>query len=112
DEWAGLDTPAFEARIFDRIARDGSDFAIGLYGEDRVIYKGDAFETATEGERRTTHLGIDIFAPAGEPVHAPFAGTIAFIHDDAVDYGFGPTVLIEHSTDDGTVFWTLYGHLS
>ncbi|WP_437437234.1 aminotransferase class III-fold pyridoxal phosphate-dependent enzyme [Shinella daejeonensis] len=112
DEWAGLDTPAFEARIFDRIARDGSDFAIGLYGEDRVIYKGDAFETVTEGERRTTHLGIDIFAPAGEPVHAPFAGKIAFIHDDAVDYGFGPTVLIEHSTDDGTVFWTLYGHLA
>ncbi|MBD9373680.1 aminotransferase class III-fold pyridoxal phosphate-dependent enzyme [Rhizobium sp. ARZ01] len=110
--WAKLDAVAAENLIDKRVREEGAAFAIGLYGEDRVIYKGDAFETASAGARRTVHLGVDIFAPALEPVHAPFDGKVAFIHDDAVDFGFGPTVLLEHRTDEGDVFWTLYGHLS
>lgn len=110
-EWAKLDAAAAENLIDKRVGEDRADFAIGLYGEDRAIYKGDAFDTASTA-RRTVHLGVDIFAPALEPVHAPFDGTVAFIHDDAVDFGFGPTVLLEHRTDEGDVFWTLYGHLS
>ncbi|MDQ0322767.1 4-aminobutyrate aminotransferase-like enzyme/Ser/Thr protein kinase RdoA (MazF antagonist) [Pararhizobium capsulatum DSM 1112] len=112
EAWATLDADGAERLIDERAAQAGADFAIGLYGEDRSVYKGDAFETASVGTRRTVHLGIDIFAPAHELVHAPFAGTVAFIHDDAVDFGFGPTVLLEHRTDEGDVFWTLYGHLS
>ena len=108
--WATLDAGGAERLIDERVAEAGADFAIGLYGEDRAIYKGDAFEAGSA--RRTVHLGVDLFAPAGEPVHAPFAGTVAFIHDDAVAFGFGPTVLLEHRTDGGDVFWTLYGHLS
>ena len=110
--WASLDAAGAERLIDERVAEAGADFSIGLYGEDRAIYKGDAFETASAGARRTVHLGIDIFAPAHEPVHAPFAGQVAFIYDDAVPFGFGPTVLLEHRTDEGDVFWTLYGHLS
>lgn len=112
EAWGRLDADGAEKLIDQRIAEAGADFAIGLYGEDRSVYKGDAFETAAAGARRTVHIGIDIFAPAHEPVYAPFAGTVAFIHDDAVAYGFGPTVLLEHRTDEGDVFWTLYGHLS
>ncbi|WP_411033731.1 aminotransferase class III-fold pyridoxal phosphate-dependent enzyme [Shinella sp. BYT-45] len=108
--WASLDADGAERLIGARVKEAGADFAIGLYGEDRAVYKGEAFEMP--GARRTVHLGIDLFAPAGEPVHAPFAGKVAFIHDDAVDYGFGPTVLLEHRTGEGDVFWTLYGHLS
>lgn len=110
--WATLDAAGAEALVDQRVAENGADFAIGLYGEDRVIYKGDAFETASPGARRTVHIGVDIFAPAHEPVHAPFSGKVAFIYDDAVPFGFGPTVLLEHATDEGDVFWTLYGHLS
>lgn len=110
--WATLDADGAERLIEQRVAEAGADFAIGLYGEDRNIYKSDAFQTGSAGARRTVHLGIDLFAPAGEPVHAPFAGKVAFIHDDAVAFGFGPTVLLEHRTDGGDVFWTLYGHLS
>ncbi|KQV44496.1 MULTISPECIES: aminotransferase class III-fold pyridoxal phosphate-dependent enzyme [unclassified Rhizobium] len=112
EAWARLDAHGAEKLIDERVAEAGADFAIGLYGEDRAVYKGDAFETTSAGTRRTVHIGIDIFAPAQEPVHAPFAGTVAFIYDDAVDFGFGPTVLLEHRTDEGDVFWTLYGHLS
>ncbi|MBL0375262.1 aminotransferase class III-fold pyridoxal phosphate-dependent enzyme, partial [Rhizobium sp. KVB221] len=107
-----LDGPGFDRYCEERIATEGADFGVGAYGEDRTIYKGDAFGTTAPHVRRTVHIGIDIFAPAGEPVHAPMAGTVAFIHDDAVAYGFGPTVLLQHETDHGDVFWTLYGHLS
>ena len=111
-DWSALDADGAERLIDEQVAQASADFAIGLYGEDRAVYKGDAYETGSAGARRTVHLGIDLFAPAGEPVHAPFAGTVAFIHDDAVAFGFGPTVLLEHRTDEGDVFWTLYGHLS
>ena len=107
-----LDGTRFDRFCEDRIAAEGADYGIGTYGEDRIIYKGAAFETTAPHERRTVHIGIDIFAPAGEPVHAPLAGKVAFIHDDAVPCGFGPTVLLQHETDSGDIFWTLYGHLS
>lgn len=112
EQWAVLDAQAAEARIAAFIREQNADFGIGVYGEDRGIYRGDAYETAISDERRSIHLGVDLFAPAGEPVHAPFAGKVAFLHDDAVAFGFGPTVLLEHITDTGDIFWTLYGHLS
>ncbi|NRP72571.1 2,2-dialkylglycine decarboxylase [Ensifer psoraleae] len=112
NDWATLDKAEAEARIEALIRNEGADFGLGLYGEDRAVYKGDAYRTTVASQRRTVHLGVDIFAPAGESVHAPFAGKVAFYHDDAVAHGFGPTVLIEHVTAEGDVFWTLYGHLS
>ncbi|MBK5568343.1 aminotransferase class III-fold pyridoxal phosphate-dependent enzyme [Ensifer sp. SSB1] len=111
-QWANLDAAEAEARIMAQIGSEEAAFGIGLYGEGRGIYQGDAYETSVEGARRSVHLGVDIFAPAGEPVSAPFAGKVAFIHDDAVAYGFGPTVLLEHEIENGVRFWTLYGHLS
>ncbi len=107
---ATLDGPQLDRYCENKIAGAKADFGAGRYGEDRTIYKGEAFATASTA-RRTVHLGIDIFAPAGEAVHAPLTGTVAFKHDDDVDFGFGPTVLLEHLTDDGDRFWTLYGHL-
>ncbi|MGN7737024.1 aminotransferase class III-fold pyridoxal phosphate-dependent enzyme [Ensifer sp. 22564] len=111
-QWASPDAAEAEARIAARIGSERAAFGIGLYGEDRGIYQGEAYQTSVEGARRSVHLGVDIFAPVHEPVSAPFAGKVAFIHDDAVPYGFGPTVLLEHEIDGGVCFWTLYGHLS
>ncbi|QDG74953.1 aminotransferase class III-fold pyridoxal phosphate-dependent enzyme [Labrenzia sp. PHM005] len=102
----------FDAYCDDKILEAKADFGIGLYGENRTIYKSDAFETANTSARRSIHLGIDLFTPALEPVYAPLKGTCAFLYDDAVENGFGPTVLLEHKTKTGDVFWTLYGHLS
>ncbi|MBZ7926754.1 aminotransferase class III-fold pyridoxal phosphate-dependent enzyme [Ensifer adhaerens] len=111
-QWSSLNAAEADARIAAQIGSDGATFGIGLYGEDRGIYQGDAYATAIEGARRSVHLGVDIFAPADEPVSASFAGKVAFIHDDAVAHGFGPTVLLEHDIENGVRFWTLYGHLS
>ena len=57
------------------------------------------------------HIGIDLFAPAGRPVHTPMDGIVvtAINRDNPQDYG--GTVVLRHETDDGDEFFTLYGHL-
>ncbi|HEY4334032.1 MAG TPA: aminotransferase class III-fold pyridoxal phosphate-dependent enzyme [Ilumatobacteraceae bacterium] len=85
---------------------------IGRYGEDRAVYQTAAFETSDPGERRTIHIGIDLFAPAGTEVLAPLPGVVHEIGCDLVPLGFGGILVLAHETADGTPFWTLCGHLS
>ena len=89
----------------------GDRVGIGRWNEPRLAYTGSAYET-TSGERRTVHIGVDLFRPAGTPVHAPFDGNVhSFcVHHDAYDYG--GCVLLEHTPEGAPPFWTLYGHLS
>lgn len=88
----------------------GQSVGIGRWNEPRLAYTGSAYETSS-GERRTVHIGVDLFRPEETPVHAPFDGVVhSFcVHHDAYDYG--GCVLLEHAPEDGPVFWTLYGHL-
>ena len=86
-----------------------ADYAIGGYLEQRNLYGlSDHF---TAGERRDIHLGIDIWAPAGHSIHAPFDGIIhSFAYNDQhLDYGY--TIIVQHESSDGA-FHALYGHLS
>lgn len=85
---------------------------IGRYLEDRDVYTSDAYATEDPAERRTIHLGIDVFLPAGEPVLAPFDGAVAAIADRDRPKDFGPVMLLAHRASDGTPFLTLYGHLA
>ncbi|MDE2995168.1 MAG: aminotransferase class III-fold pyridoxal phosphate-dependent enzyme [Bacteroidota bacterium] len=84
---------------------------IGRWNEPRLAYTGSAYTTAS-GERRTVHIGVDLFRPENTPVHAPLDGVVhSFcVHHDAYDYG--GCVLLEHAPEDGPRFWTLFGHLS
>jgi 4-aminobutyrate aminotransferase-like enzyme/Ser/Thr protein kinase RdoA (MazF antagonist) len=84
--------------------------ALGRYAERRTIYDTPAFGTPF-GERRTLHLGIDIFVPAGTPGRSPLDGVVhsCDIRDEPGDYG--GVVIIEYRTSDGTPFWMLVGHL-
>jgi murein DD-endopeptidase MepM/ murein hydrolase activator NlpD len=104
------DMPAFSDRAFDAwFAAQDVPYGLGLYGENRTCYASAQFADKASDERRTVHLGIDVFAPAGTPVHAPFAGIVRHLtyNSDPLDYGH--TLILEH---DGPVpFFTLYGHL-
>ncbi|HEY7819172.1 MAG TPA: aminotransferase class III-fold pyridoxal phosphate-dependent enzyme, partial [Vicinamibacteria bacterium] len=97
--------------LFGEMAREGARLGIGRYDEARLLYKTDAFRTKN-GEPRTVHLGIDLFVEPGTPIRAPIGGRVhSFAVNDApLDYG--PTLLLEHATDEGDRFFTLYGHLS
>lgn len=87
---------------------------LGRYGEPRLVYTADAFRSGPykSSDRRTVHLGVDVFAPAGTSVHAPLDGVVevAEYRDAHLDYG-GMAVL-GHQTPDGDHFSTLYGHLT
>jgi Ser/Thr protein kinase RdoA (MazF antagonist) len=84
----------------------------GGYRERRDWYQGDAFGAADAAERRCIHLAIDVWQPAGEPVHAAFAGEVAGAEHRPGHLDFGGVVILRHTTPDGTPFFTLYGHLS
>ena len=90
---------------------DGFDLAVGRYGEDRGVYTADEF-AGPDGERRTIHLGLDLFVPAGEPVFAPFDGEVVAVAVRPAPQDYGGTVVLRHETADGTPFWLLLGHLA
>jgi len=91
--------------------RTGDAVSYGRWNEPRLAYTGDAYATLS-GERRTIHIGVDLFRPAGAPVHAPLDGVVHSwcVHDAQYDYG--GCVILEHTPHGCQPFWTLYGHLS
>ncbi len=100
--------PSVELSHF--LTQSQSRVAIGRYDEVRLFYTGDQFVTRSE-ERRTVHLGIDIFRPAGTPVFAPLSGVVHSFQDAGEPLGYGPVIILEHEAC-GTPCYTLYGHLS
>ena len=105
------DMPAYSDPTFDSwFAGRGVDYGLGPYGEKRSVYKAAQFADAASDERRMIHMGIDVFAPAGTPVHAPLAGRVASVVYNADPLDYGHTLILEHE-GNGARFWTLYGHL-
>jgi len=107
------DPDAYGRWLDERMRHAGARYAIGLYGERREVYTTGQFESAASDQRRSVHLGIDLFVPAGTPLHAPLAGTVVSVQDNDMPLDYGPTVIVEHRCgEDGPPFWTLYGHLA
>jgi 4-aminobutyrate aminotransferase-like enzyme/Ser/Thr protein kinase RdoA (MazF antagonist) len=109
------DTAAFTERLFAEMRRAGVKVGVGRYNEPRLIYAADAFQQETNElpERRTVHLAIDLFLPAGAPIYAPLVGAVHSFANNANDQDYGPTIILQHTVADGAlVFYTLYGHLS
>lgn len=103
--------PAYSDPGFDAwFAAQGVDYGLGPYGEKRDVYKAAQFADAASPERRMIHMGIDVFAPPGTPVHAPLPGRVAFVTYNADPLDYGHTLILEHDSPAGP-FWTLYGHL-
>ena len=107
------DMPAFSDRAFDAwFVAQNVDYGLGAYGEKRSVYQTPQFADAASPERRTVHTGIDIFAPTATPVFAPLAGKVKYLtyNADPLDYGY--TLILQHLTDEGVMFYSLYGHLA
>jgi 4-aminobutyrate aminotransferase-like enzyme/Ser/Thr protein kinase RdoA (MazF antagonist) len=94
-------------------ARDGIDLGIGPWGEDRPVYSSAAFESVfAPGKRRSLHLGLDLFAPAGTAVRTPLAGEVVDLFATDLPLDYGHAVLLRHEPEAGMVFHSLWGHLS
>jgi 4-aminobutyrate aminotransferase-like enzyme/Ser/Thr protein kinase RdoA (MazF antagonist) len=105
--------PRLTPRIDAAMREAGVDVAIGRYDEPRLLYTAPFFGGSDPAsERRTIHIGLDLFAPAGTPVHAPLDGVVNAFADNAVPQDYGPVIILRHEMNDGDAFYTLYGHLS
>lgn len=106
-------TAAEAAQIGEEDAPDDGVW-LGYYGEPRLIYTDQAFRKGEwkASDRRTVHLGIDGFAPAGTTVHAPMTATVEFTDNRTGNLDYGGMVILRHETPANQVFYTLYGHLA
>jgi 4-aminobutyrate aminotransferase-like enzyme/Ser/Thr protein kinase RdoA (MazF antagonist) len=108
------ETETLTNSIFNRMNAAGVTVGVGRYDEARGIYLSSLFgagERPTD-ERRTVHLGIDLFVEPGSSVHAPLPGTVHALANNAAPQDYGPLVILRHETGDGAPFYTLYGHLT
>jgi len=107
------DPAGLTARIAAEMTAKNAGVGLGRYDEVRAIYSTPAFEELTDmmPERRTIHLGIDLYMPAGSSVAAFHDGKVHSLQNNAVHLDYGPTIILEHLADD-IPFYTLYGHLS
>jgi 4-aminobutyrate aminotransferase-like enzyme/Ser/Thr protein kinase RdoA (MazF antagonist) len=103
-------TPAIHSLLRDAHSR----VAVGRYNEPRPVYTSSIFGSGSNptDERRTIHLGIDLFVDSGTPVSAPFDATVHALADNQSPLDYGPVVILKHQISDGLEFFTLYGHLS
>ncbi|MEO8624840.1 MAG: aminotransferase class III-fold pyridoxal phosphate-dependent enzyme, partial [bacterium] len=103
-------TPRIRSAIHEQDARIG----IGRYDEARLLNTAPFFATGpdADAEWRTIHIGLDLFCDAGASIHAPLSGTVHAFADNHTQQDYGPVIVLRHTTDDGTEFFTLYGHLS
>ena len=91
---------------FDR-AKLVDGWAYGGYNERRInMYTAPQYEG-----KRYIHMGIDVWADAGEPVFAVSDGEVVYLtnHDQKGNYGV--TIVLKQNTKNEPVF-ALYGHLS
>ena len=119
-----LHLPRF-TRLVTRTLEDAhASLGYGGYLETRPFYTSDLFEqTGNDGPRwRTVHLGLDVWGPPGEAVHAPLQGTIHSFRQNSSHLDYGATVILQHEVSVSAIesaaapvsltFFTLYGHLS
>ncbi len=82
-------------------------WGIGRYNEKRKnMYTAPQYQN-----RRNVHMGMDIFCPAGEPVHAAWDAEIAYMHNHDQEGNYGPTIILRYELNNQTIY-ALHGHLS
>jgi 4-aminobutyrate aminotransferase-like enzyme/Ser/Thr protein kinase RdoA (MazF antagonist) len=111
---ANSDAENLSRSIFSEMQRASVAVGIGRYNEPRLLYNSPLFGESCNptDERRTIHLGLDLFVKPGTPVHAPFDGTVHLLANNTAPLDYGPLVILSHETGAGEEFFTLYGHLA
>lgn len=108
------ETPALTEKIFHAMKCAGAPVGVGRYDEPRLLYTSPLFSASGNptDERRTIHLGMDLFAEPGAPLSAPLDGVVHIVANNSAALDYGPLVILRHETSDGEEFFTIYGHLS
>ena len=106
--------PALTEKLFGEMKRAGAAVGVGRYDEARLLYTEPQFGASSNptDERRTVHLGIDLFVELGKALRAPLDGVVHTLGDNTAPLDYGPVVILRHETGGGDKFFTLYGHVS
>ena len=107
------ETPALTTNISALMEEAKVSVGIGRYDEARLLYSSPLFGAGASPleERRTIHLGMDLFAEPGTAIQAPLDGVIRTLANNPAPLDYGPLVILQHDAGDAGVFFTLYGHL-
>jgi 4-aminobutyrate aminotransferase-like enzyme/Ser/Thr protein kinase RdoA (MazF antagonist) len=108
------DPTALSERIFAELKKARVSVGIGRYNEPRLLYVSPLFGATGNptDERRTIHLGIDLFVAPGSAVYAPLEGVVHTLANNTAAQDYGPVVILRHGPGEGQEFFTLYGHLT
>ncbi len=108
------ETQALTEKISHAMKCAGASVAVGRYDEPRLLYTSPLFGASGNptDERRTVHLGMDLFVDPGAPISAPLDGVVNVVANNSAPLDYGPVVILRHETNRGEEFFTLYGHLS
>ncbi len=111
---AELSEPVLTQKLHATLAAANASVGVGRYNEARSLYSSPLFgeEANPTGERRTIHLGMDLFAGPGTPISAPFEATVYATANNTATLDYGPVVILRHNPEPDIEFFTLYGHLS
>ena len=109
---------ALTRRLFAKMESAQVSTGVGRYNEARLLYSSALFgsDSAAGEERRTVHLGLDLFVEPGTAVCAPLDGTVHLLGENMAALDYGPLVILRHTiaqeTGSEAEFFTLYGHLT
>jgi 4-aminobutyrate aminotransferase-like enzyme/Ser/Thr protein kinase RdoA (MazF antagonist) len=108
------ETAALTDKIFQEMKRARASVGVGRYDEPRPLYAAARFGASGNptDERRTVHLGLDLFVEPEVAVRAPLDGVVCVAANNDAPLDYGPLVILQHETGDGEGFFTLYGHLT
>jgi 4-aminobutyrate aminotransferase-like enzyme/Ser/Thr protein kinase RdoA (MazF antagonist) len=108
------DASASTDEIFGDMKRDGVRVGVGRYDEPRPFYTSSLFGAGGNptDERRTIHLGLDLFVEPGTRLFAPLDGVVHALANNTAPLDYGPVAILRHASENGQEFFTLYGHLS
>ncbi len=111
---AELSEPKLTRLINNDIEKNNARIGVGRYLEHRLFYTTEQFCAGADQqeERRTVHLGIDLFDKADTEVRAPLSGFVHLVEEIDKPLDYGTVVILRHETTGGEVFFTLYGHLA
>ena len=96
--------------IHTAIRQGGGRIGYGGYLEERGIYRASPHFQDGQADR-SLHLGVDLWADAGHPIHAPVDGVVHSLAMNEQPLDYGATIILSHTRGDLT-WYTLYGHLA
>ncbi|MCP4688028.1 MAG: aminotransferase class III-fold pyridoxal phosphate-dependent enzyme, partial [Desulfobacterales bacterium] len=118
-DWRPDDPASITHRIHREIRDAGAAVGVGRYKEARLFSPAVKFEfkDGRTPEQQNIHLGVDLFSRRNTPVFAFMDGKVHSFKNnpssttDTTFAGHGPTIILQHETDEGEFFYTLYGRL-